>query len=370
MRRLATYIHERKDWPNFTWNHADIAVLLGKVHHMQGLILGRMQALGFQLQEEAVLETLTQDVIKSNEIEGEFLDLQQVRSSLARRLGMNVPGLVRSDRNVDGIVEMMLDATQHFEKPLTKERLFDWQASLFPRGRSGMQKVIVGNFRDDSTGPMQVVSGALGKERVHFQAPDAKRLKKEMSTFLKWFNAKDQVDPVLKAAISHFYFVTLHPFEDGNGRIVRALTDMQLARADGSKRRFYSMSAQILTWRKFYYEELEAAQKGTMEISEWLKWFLNCLLSALYATDVLLENVLYKAKYWEKHHSCSLNVRQKKMLNKLLDGLDGKLSSSKWAKMTKCSADTALRDIQDLMYKKILVKENAGGRSTNYELKK
>ncbi len=370
MRRLFTYIYERKDWPNFTWDHAAIAVPLGKVRHMQGRILGRMQVLGFDLQEEAVLETLTQDVLKSNEIEGEFLNLQQVRSSVARRLGMNVPGLVKSDRSVDGIVEMMLDATQHFEKKLTKERLFNWQASLFPTGRSGMHKVIVGDFRDDSTGPMQVVSGAMGKERVHFQAPDAKRLKKEMVSFLKWFNANDELDPVLKAAIAHFYFVTLHPFEDGNGRIARAIADMQLARADGSTQRFYSMSAQILIWRNFYYEELERAQKGTMDITEWLKWFLNCLLSALYATDVLLENVLFKAKFWEKHTSSSLNSRQKKMLNKLLDGFDGKLSSSKWAKITKSSPDTALRDIQDLIAKKILVKEDAGGRSTNYELRK
>jgi Fic family protein len=217
---------------------------------------------------------------------------------------------------------------------------------------------------------MQVVSGAMGKERVHFQAPDAKHLKKEMTAFLKWFNAKDEFDPVLKAAVAHFWFITVHPFEDGNGRIARAIADMQLARADGSNQRFYSMSAQILTWRKLYYEELEHAQKGTMDISEWMMWFLDCLLSALYATDVLLEKVLFKAKFWEKHNSSALNSRQKKMLNKLLDGLDGKLSSSKWSKMTKCSADTALRDIQDLMQKKILVKEGAGGRSTNYELRK
>jgi Fic family protein len=329
-----------------------------------------MQGLGFQFQEEAVLETLTQDIIKSNEIEGEFLNLQQVRSSLARRLGINISGLVRSDHHVDGIVEMMLDATQHYEKPLTKERLFGWHAALFPTGRSGMHKIIVGNWRDDSTGPMQVVSGAMGKERVHFQAPAAKKIQKEMSAFLKWFNAKDKLDPVLKAALAHLWFITLHPFEDGNGRIARAIADMQLARSDGSKQRFYSMSAKILTWRKFYYAELEEAQKGTMEINSWLNWFLDCLLSSLYATDVLLENVLSKAKFWEKHNSSSLNSRQKKMLNKLLDGFDGKLSSSKWAKMTKCSADTALRDIQDLMQKKILAKEDAGGRSTNYELRK
>ncbi len=369
MRRFSAYIYQHNNWPDFIWNNEDLLFTLGQVRNLQGKLTGKMEALGFVLREEAVLETITLDVIKSTEIEGEFLNLKEVRSSVARHLGMNIPGLIKSDRNVDGVVEMMLDATQHYKKPLTADRLFGWHSSLFPSGRSGHYKIVVGKWRDDKTGAMQVVSGAMGKERVHYQAPDAKALPKEMNKFLKWFNAKDNLDPVIKAAIAHLWFVTIHPFDDGNGRIARAIADMQLARADGSNQRFYSMSAQIRTERNKYYSILEKTQKGNLNISDWMKWFFNCLMSALNATEKTLSKVLNKVNFWEKHANTTLNERQKKILNKLLDGFDGKLSSSKWAKINKCSSDTALRDIQDLIKKNILTKETSGGRSTNYELK-
>jgi Fic family protein len=362
------YIHQLKDWPQFTWRHEDILNLLAKVRHQQGRLLGKMEALGFSLREEAMLETLTSDVLKSSEIEGEFLNPEEVRSSLARHLGMDISGLIPSDRNVDGVVEMMLDATQHNKQPLPAERLFGWHAALFPGGHSGLHKITVGIWRKDETGPMQVVSGAMGKEKVHYQAPDAALLDKEMNAFLTWFNGKDDLDPVIKAGIAHIWFITIHPFEDGNGRIARAITDMQLARADGSKERFYSLSAQIRTERNAYYNILEKTQKGNLDVTEWLEWFLNCLMDALMATNTSLEKVLAKAKFWERHTKISINERQRKMINKLLDRFDGKLTTSRWAKINKCSADTALRDITDLISKKILKKDTSGGRSTNYEL--
>lgn len=370
MRRLNVYIHQHDTWPSFTWRNEELLFSLGNVRNMQGRLIGKMEALGFPLKEEAVLETLTQDVLKSTEIEGEFLSAAQVRSSLARHLGMEISGLVRSDRNVDGVVEMTLDATQHHKKSLSAERLFGWHSSLFPAGRSGMYKITVGEWRKDETGPMQVVSGAFGKEKVHYQAPEAKLLTKEMRAFMRWFNSNDELDPVLKAGIAHLWFITIHPFDDGNGRIARAIADMQLARADGSSRRFYSMSSQIRKERKKYYEILEKTQKGSLDITEWLRWFLSCLSGALHATDKTLSGVLSKARFWEKHRTTVLNDRQRLMLNKVMDGFDGKLTSSKWAKISKCSADTALRDIQDLMNKKMLRKEPGGGRSTNYELVK
>jgi Fic family protein len=332
MRRLI-YIHQHPRWPSFTWNDKALQAKLGHVRHLQGKLIGKMLGLGFSLQSEAVLETVTLDVVKSTEIEGEFLNEEQVRSSVARHLGMNLPGLLRNTRDVDGVVEMMLDATQKYNKPLTKERLFGWHSALFPSGRSGMYKIEVGKWRSDSTGPMQVVSGALGKEKVHYEAPSAKLLSKEMTAFLKWFNANDDLDPVLKAAVAHFWFVTIHPFDDGNGRIARAIADMQLARADGSSQRFYSMSAQIRVERNKYYEVLERSQKGTLDISFWIEWFLDCLTSSLNATDKTLSNVLNKVKFWEKHSVTELNERQKRMLNKLWDGFDGKLNTSKWAKI-------------------------------------
>jgi len=332
--------------------------------------MGKMQSLGFEFQNEAFIDTLSLDVIKSSEIEGENLHPEQVRSSIAKRLGIEIAGSVESDRNVDGMVEMMIDATKNCFKPLTQDRLFDWQAALFPTGRVGMNKINVADWRIDSTGPMQVVSGALGKEKVHFQAPDSTTVPKEMDRFLDWFNNNEENELVIKAAIAHLWFVTIHPFEDGNGRITRALTDMLLAQADNSTQRFYSMSAQIRIERKEYYEILEKTQQGDLDITKWILWFLSCLKNALNSTETLLTSVLFKAEFWNKHSKTLMNERQKKLLNKLLDDFEGKLTSSKWAKIAKCSKDTAIRDINDLIQKEILQKEKEGGRSTNYELKK
>lgn len=359
------YIYQRKNWTAFKWNNDILLPLLANVRHLQGRLLGQMESLGFKFQEEALLSTLTLDVLKSNEIEGEVLNKDQVRSSIARRLGLAVSGLVDIPRNVDGVVEMMLDATQHYMKPLTTERVFGWHAALFPTGYSGMYKIEAGKYR---SGDMQVVSGAMGKERVHYEAPKADVLEVEMKRFLNWFNNESETDPVLKAAIAHLWFVTIHPFDDGNGRIARTITDMQLARSDGSPQRFYSMSNQILTERKRYYNLLEQTQRGDGDITAWLEWFLSCLENALVNSRVILESVLAKAKFWERHSQMSLNDRQRLMLNKLLDDFEGKLTSSKWAKIARCSQDTAIRDIQDLINKGILRKEAEGGRSTNYEL--
>jgi len=366
---MKAFIHQHVNWPNFTWVNDDIINLLSEARNLQGRRMGKMESLGFDLINEATLDTLTLDVIKSSEIEGEYLNPEQVRSSIARRLGMEIAGSVASDSNIDGVVDMMLDATQHCAKPLTAERLFDWHAALFPTGRSGMHRITVADWRKDTTGPMQVVSGAMGKEKVHFQAPDASLVEKEMNMFLDWFNNNQKIDLVLKAAIAHLWFVTIHPFDDGNGRITRALTDMLLAQSDKSNQRFYSMSAQIRLERKAYYDVLEKTQQGNLDITAWIHWFLNCLISALKSADAVLVNVLFKADFWAKHAKTSINERQQKLLYKLLDGFDGKLTSSKWAKMAKCSKDTAIRDINDLIDKDILQKEAAGGRSTNYELK-
>lgn len=366
---MKRYIYQRPNWPNFTWDNEHLLVMLGQVRNMQGRLLGRMENLGFELRDEATLSTLTIDVLKSSEIEGEVLQPDQVRSSVARQLGMDVAGLVPSDRHVDGVVEMLLDATQHYLKPLSVARLFDWHAALFPTGRSGMHVIEVGQWRTDSTGPMQVVSGAMGKERVHFQAPAAKVLKAEMKLFVDWFNKEKSLDPVVKAGLAHLWFVTVHPFDDGNGRIARALTDMLLARSDFSPQRFYSMSAQIRVERKGYYDTLEKTQQGSLDVTDWLEWFLTCLMRSLQATDTTLSTVLSKAEFWKKHKDTLFNDRQKLLLNKLFNNFDGKLTSSKWAKIAKCSADTALRDIQDLIVKGVLEKEEAGGRSTGYVVK-
>ena len=363
-----SYIHEQPDWPGFHWNHETLAHTLAEVRHRQGRLLGRMENLGFHLRSEAVLATLTQDVLKSSEIEGEVLNPAQVRSSIAKRLGIDIAGAVRVGRDVEGVVEMMLDATQNFAAPLTRERLYDWHAALFPTGRSGLHKIAVGRWRDDANGPMQVVSGPIGKEKIHFEAPAAKRLKTEMKTFIAWANKKSDVDPVLKAALAHLWFVTLHPFEDGNGRIARAIADWALARSENSSQRFYSMSAQLLQERKSYYSMLEKTQKGALDVTTWLEWFLKCLDRAIVSTETTLAIVLGKAKFWERHAQLVINERQRLMLNKLLDGFDGKLTSSKWAKLTKCSQDTASRDIRALIEYGILVKESAGGRSTSYAL--
>ncbi len=368
IKAMPTFIHERKDWTDFTWDSDALLPLLGSVRHLQGRLMGRMAALGFEFRQEAFLETLTDDVLKTSEIEGEFLEPEQVRSSLARRLGMDIAGLTPSDRHVDGVVEMMLDATREFSKPLTAERLFDWHAALFPTGRSGMYKINVGQWRSDETGPMQVVSGAMGREQVHFQAPDAGRLEAEMPLFLDWFNAEQPLDPVLKSGIAHLWFVTIHPFDDGNGRIARAIADLQLSKAEVSPQRFYSMSAQIRAQRNEYYRLLEKTQRGSSDTTEWLHWFLECLQNALLAADATLERVLAKARFWEKHATTILNQRQVLLLNRLLDGFEGKLTSSKWAKIAKCSSDTALRDIADLMNKGVLEKDEGAGRSTSYSL--
>ncbi len=364
------YIHQLNNWPKFIWDDQGIMSLLGDVRNRQGRLIGRMESLGFPLRSEAILQTLTLDVLKSSEIEGDLLDSAQVRSSIARRLGMDIAGLISSDRHVDGVVEMMLDATQQFNKSLTKDRLFGWHASLFPTGRSGMQKIVVGAWRDDKHGPMQVVSGPSGRQKVHFEAPDASRLNREMKNFMSWFNQERGIDPVLKAAIAHLWFVTIHPFEDGNGRMARAITDMQLARADGSAQRFYSMSVVIRQERNAYYDVLEKIQKNTdMDITVWIKWFLGCLDRALDTTEKTLAGVFKKARFWETHPEGSLNERQIMLINKLFDGFEGNLTSSKWAKIAKCSQDTALRDIGELIEKKILIKETAGGRSTSYLLR-
>ncbi len=365
------YIYKLPQWPHFEWNREGVSQLLTDVRYRQGRLLGRMESMGFDLRAEATLQTITLDVLKSSEIEGEILDREQVRSSIARRLGMDIAGLIYSDRNVEGVVEMMLDATQHYDLPLTGERLFDWHAALFPTGRSGMHRIVVGAWRNNKKDdPMQVVSGPMGREKVHFQAPDAEVLNDEMEAFIQWFNGRNDMDPVMKAAIAHLWFVTIHPFDDGNGRIARAITDMQLARADESTQRFYSMSAQIKLERNDYYEMLEKTQKGTLDITGWLAWFLGCFGRALSTTEETLTKVIQKARFWENPQTNSLNDRQKKMLNRLLDGFDGKLTSSKWAKTAKCSQDTAIRDIQDLVEKGILLKEAAGGRSTSYLLNK
>jgi Fic family protein len=365
---MTQYIHELEAWPAFRWNSEKLAAQLAAVRHQQGRLIGRMEALGFPLREEAVLRTLTEDVLKSSEIEGEILDKDQVRSSIARRLGMDIGALTPVDRNVEGVVEMMLDATQHYSDPLTSGRLFDWHAALFPTGRSGMNKIVVGAWRDQSGDPMQVVSGAIGHERVHFEAPIAECLDQEMRAFLKWFDAASAVDPVIKAALAHLWFVTIHPFEDGNGRIARAIADMALARSEGNAQRFYSMSAQIRLERKAYYDQLETTQKGDLDVTEWLGWFLSCFGRAFDGADAILASVLTKARFWEKHLSATLNPRQRLMLNRLLDGFEGKLTSSKWATIAKCSQDTANRDIDDLLRRGILIKDSGGGRSTSYSL--
>jgi len=363
------FIYENKNWPKFEWDSDKLLPILSLVRNKQGRLIGKMGALGFELRNQANLEILTLEIIKSTEIEGEILDPDQVRSSIARRLGLDISGLVYSERNVDGVVEMLLDATRNFDKELDKDRLFLWHAALFPGGYNLMNKIIIGNWRDDSTGPMQVVSGALGKEKVHYQAPPANQLEKEMQVFFDWFNHKQNTDLVLKAGIAHLWFVTLHPFEDGNGRISRAISELLLARSDEQSYRFYSMSSQIRKERNSYYDMLEKTQRGTPDITDWLQWFLNCLLHALEYSETLLEKIIFKHFFWIKNRSMVTNERQQKILNLVLDGFDGKLNTTKWAKIGKCSQDTALRDIQDLIEKGILVKSETGGRSTNYELK-
>jgi Fic family protein len=362
------FIHERKDWPHFKWDQKGLLEELAEVRYLQGRLMGSMDGLGFQLREEAVLQTLTQDVLKTSEIEGEKLDTTQVRSSIARHLGMDIGALLPVDRNVEGIVEVMIDATRFYKKPLTKDRLFDWHAALFPTGRSGMRRITVGSWRPVESDPMQVVSGPIGRERVHFEAPAHDRLKQEMSAFLNWFNASSETDFVIQSALAHFWFVTIHPFDDGNGRIARAIADMMLSRSENSMQRFYSMSAQIQREKNEYYDVLEQCQKGSLDITPWIKWYLECLKHAIQASETIMQNVLAKAEFWRVHAGSSFNDRQRKVLNRLMNQFEGKLTSSKWAKLAKCSQDTASRDINDLVSRGILVKSKAEGRSTSYEL--
>lgn len=365
---MGPYIHELNGWPTFRWDEKQLAEKLASVRHRQGRLIGRMETIGFKLRAEAALETLTEEVIKSSEIEGEVLDKDQVRSSIARRLGMDIGALIPADRNVEGVVEMMLDATQKWADPVTAERLYGWHAALFPTGRSGMTKITVGAWRPTEAGPMQVVSGPMGKERVHYEAPAANLLPSEMNRFLDWFNGPEPTDLVLKAAIAHLWYVTIHPFEDGNGRIARAIADLTLARSENSAQRFYSMSAQIRHERNAYYDILEATQKGDLDITPWLDWFLNCLDRAFDRAETILSTVLAKANFWERHREKPLNDRQRLVINRLLDGFEGKLTSSKWAKLARTSPDTALRDITGLVELGILTKDVSGGRSTSYSL--
>lgn len=362
---MPKYIYQNKDWINFTWDEASISIIFGKVRNLQGKISGQMKVIGFANKNEATLDTLTLDVVKSSQIEGELLNYDQVRSSIARRLGLDVAGIASSDRNLEANVDMMLDASQNYLNPITNTRLFGWHSALFSTGYSGMYKIEVGRYR---TGEMQIVSGAMGKEKIHYEAVSPLVVKTEMDKFLSWLNQNNQTDPVLKAAIAHFWFIIIHPFDDGNGRIARAITDLLLNRAENSTERYYSMSSQMLIERKQYYEVLQKVQHSDGDITEWLIWFFNCLKNALLETEKTLYKILKKTEFWKAYETTLLNARQRLVINKLLDGFDGKLKSSKWAKIAKCSADTALRDIKDLIEKKILQQEQAGGRSTNYEL--
>ncbi|MBK8177359.1 MAG: Fic family protein [Planctomycetes bacterium] len=366
--RRTLYIHERATWPKLTWDRAALSAVLAAVRHKQGRLLGRMEGLGFDLRNEASLGTLTSEVVKSSAIEGAALSPEEVRSSIASRLGLDVAGLPKAGRDVEGIVEVMLDATGDFQATLTKRRLFDWHAALFPTGRSGMGRITVGAWRKADSGPMQVVSGPMGKERVHFEAPESGRLEQEMANFLAWFNGPGPVDPVLKAAVAHFWFVTIHPFDDGNGRIARAIAEMALSRADGTRERFYSMSSQIAAERKDYYLQLESAQRGDTDITGWLVWFLACLDRALDGADEALAGVMNKAKLWQRINRRPVNERQRSVINRMLGAFEGHLTTSKYAKLAGCSNDTALRDIQELQKRRILVRNDGAGRSTSYRL--
>lgn len=363
------WIHEHQNWPRFTWDAEFLTSKLTDIRHRQGRLLGRMESIGLELKRVASLTTLTNDVVKSSAIEGENLNPEEVRSSIARRLGINIAKFIPASRDVEAIVEMMLDATQNFSKPLTKNRLFDWHAALFPTGRSGMHRITVGGWRTLDSGPMQVVSGAVGKEKIHFEAPRAERLENEMQVFFDWFASGDNIDPVLKAGIAHLWFVTIHPFEDGNGRIARAIGDMALARADGLQERFYSLSSQIEAERKEYYSQLEKQQRSTADITGWLEWFLNCLGGAIYSAETTLGNVLFKAKLWDKINQKPVNERQILIINRMLeDDFEGYINTSKYAKLAKCSNDSALRDIQNLKDRGVFVQNPGKGRSTSYRL--
>lgn len=361
------YTHLSPDWPHYRWDSTAFAEELAAIHFRRGALITAMATLGFSLRQQTMLSVLVQDVVKSSEIEGENLDAEQVRSSIARRLGMDYAGLPTPARAVDGVVEMMLDATQRHDAPLDDERIFGWHSALFPTGRSGMFKIVVGAWRNDRTGPMQVVSGSPGKEKVHFEAPSADRVPDEMARFFQWFEA-ESIDPLVKAAVAHLWFVTIHPMDDGNGRIGRAIVDMALARADQDSQRFYSMSAQIHKDKKEYYQVLERIQKASLDVTDWIIWFLGRLSAAIESAEVVLQIVHRKQVFWDAHRDLGLNERQTMILNMLFEGFYGKLQTAKYAKITKCSKDTALRDLTDLVNRGILVKGEEGGRSTSYAL--
>ncbi|KND57628.1 Fic family protein [Candidatus Burkholderia verschuerenii] len=364
-----TYIWEAPDWPDWRYDMSRLAEPLADVSREQGRLLGRLADAGIALRDRASLAALTEDVVKTSAIEGEHLDVASVCSSIARRLGVDIGALAPTDRNVEGVVDMILDATLESASPLDQDRLFGWHAALFPTGYSGMSRISVGAWRDDSHGPMQVVSGPIGRQQVHFEAPPADRLDDEMTRFLNWINAASAEPLLLKSGLAHLWFVTLHPFDDGNGRIARAVGDLLLARADHSPQRFYSLSAQIQRERKAYYAILERTQKGTLDVTDWLIWFLEAVLRALKHAHDALDVVFVRTRFWQRWADAALNERQTKLLNRLLDGFDGKLTSSKWASIAKCSPDTALRDINDLVALGILQRAPGGGRSTSYELR-
>lgn len=363
-----TYIWQTDDWPNLRYDLAALAKSLADVSRAQGVLLGRLADVGVLLRNEATLAALTADVVKTSEIEGERLDVGSVRSSIARRLGVDIGALAPIDRHIEGVVDMVLDATANCYAPVTCERMFGWHAALFPTGYSGLSRIGVGGWRDDMHGPMQVVSGPIGRQRVHFEAPPADRLEREMARLIAWLNAPAHEPGLIRAGIGHLWFVTVHPFDDGNGRIARAIGDLLLARADNSPQRFFSLSAQIQRETNAYYAILEQTQKGSLDITEWLGWFLGVLHRAIGLAQETLDAVLAKARFWQRWGSVSLNARQSKLLNRLLDGFEGKLTSAKWAAIAKCSPDTALRDISDLLAKGLLKKSDAGGRATSYEL--
>lgn len=366
--RRRTYAWQRPDWPQWRFDASALAAPLAEVHRAQGHLAGRMAGVGLAQRDQATLRALTQEVVTTSAIEGESLDLDTVRSSIARRLGVDIGALAPSDRHVDGVVDMVLDATQRFAEPLTAERLFGWHAALFPTGYSGRLRIRTGAWRDDAAGPMQVVSGPIGREKVHYEAPPATALDAETAAFLQRFNAPPAGDPIVHAGLAHLWLVTLHPFDDGNGRISRAVGDMALARAEGSAQRFYSLSAQIQRERKRYYEQLEATQRGTLDVTPWLAWFLGCLLRAVQGADGLVADVLAKAQFWQRWADVPMNARQTLVLNRVLDGMEGKLSNARWAATAKCSSDTALRDINDLLARGVLVRLEGGGRNTAYAL--
>jgi Fic family protein len=364
-----TYIWQQTDWPTWSYDATTLSILLANAHQAQGRLLGKMQSLGFGVQQQTSLQVLTDDVLKTSEIEGEFLRPELVRSSVAKRLGIDIGGLSDSDRTVDGIVDIVMDATSNHAQDLSLDRLLSWHAALFPLGYSGIHKISAGQLRDDRLGPMQVISGAIGREKVHFEAPPASCLRSEITQFLNWFNASQSLDPYLKAGIAHLWFVTIHPFDDGNGRIGRAIADMALSRADQSRDRFYSLSSQIMKERQGYYLHLERSQKGSLDATEWLAWFLQCLINAIDSANSNLYSTLAKTQFWQHWQGVPFNERQIKLLNRLLDGFEGNLTNKKWSLIAKCSADTALRDITDLLDRGVLSRGSSSGRSTHYLIK-